>query len=129
MKKLLIVIVATSLFVACKDKAAKTEEKTDKTEKTTTDTKPEPSPTEPTTTTTTTSDDSGAGWSKAQESTFMRDCESTATPKVGAARANEYCDCMLQKIKAKYSTYAQADRELASDEAGMNKLAAECNNQ
>lgn len=73
-------------------------------------------------------DDSGAGWSKSDESRFMNDCEGTAKENVGAARANEYCDCMLQRMKKKYSSYAETNRELeGATKEEINELAAPCN--
>jgi|CXWL01.1.fsa_nt_gi Ni/Co efflux regulator RcnB len=74
--------------------------------------------------------DNSGSWSKSDENKFMDDCEGTAKENVGAARANEYCDCMLQKIKKMYSSYTEADRELAgSSQDEINKLAADCNGQ
>lgn len=58
----------------------------------------------------------------------MSDCEGTAKQNVGAARANEYCDCMLQRMKKMYSSYTEADRDLAgATQDEINKLAAPCN--
>jgi len=119
-------MVAGSIMISCENKKTdsatdtKKEEKTTTTDNTTSD--PLPVTNDNTNTTTTTS-----GWSSSDENMFMRDCESTATPKVGAARANEYCNCMLQKIKGLYNSYTEADRGLANDEAAMDKLANECN--
>lgn len=73
-------------------------------------------------------DDSDAGWSRSDENKFMDDCEGTAKQNVGAARANEYCDCMLQRMKKMYSSYTEADRDLAgATQEEINKLAAPCN--
>ena len=73
-------------------------------------------------------DDNGSGWTKSDESRFMSDCEGTAKQNVGAARANEYCDCMLQRMKKMYSSYTEADRDLAgATQDEINKLAAPCN--
>jgi hypothetical protein len=68
-----------------------------------------------------------SGWRSSDENSFMRDCKSTAVPRVGEARATEYCDCMLQKLKARYSSYMEADRKLYNNETEMNRLASECN--
>ena len=134
--------MAVSLFTACKnDKSSKdkddrssTKEKDDysnsddkkedkstdyktKDDNTATDDKPAQS-----------DDDNGAGWSRSDENKFMDDCEGTAKVNVGAARANEYCDCMLQRMKRKYSSYREADRDLAgATQDEINKLAAPCN--
>ena len=129
MKKVLLLLVAGSVMLACNNKKedSKTETKTE--EKTTTapDTSTNVPP--PVTTTNDNTSTITSGWSTSDENRFMRDCESTATPKVGAERANVYCDCMLQKIKGLYNSYMEADRGLANDEAAMNRLAADCNAQ
>lgn len=128
MKKILVLLVAGSVLFACNNKKedskteTKTEEKTT-TPDTTTQVPPPVSTTDENISTTT------GGWSTSDENRFMRDCEATAAPKVGTARAFEYCDCMLKKIKGLYNSYMEADRGLANDEAAMNRLAAECNAQ
>ena len=74
------------------------------------------------------SDDVGAGWSSTDENHFMNTCESTAKENVGAARANEYCDCMLQRMKKKYASYIAANRDLeGATQDEINKLAIPCN--
>jgi len=137
MKKVLIFFLAVSLFAACNnDKNGKDTKDADKTstdsrdkddykkdEKKDDDTKKEETKSD---------DDSrdSEDWSKSDENKFMDDCEGTAKENVGAARANEYCDCMLEKIKKMYSSYTEADRKLAgSSQAEINKLAADCNGQ
>ena len=114
MKKVLIFILAVSLFAACKnDKKAKDDRSTtkEKDDYSTSDDKRD--------------DDNGSGWTKSDESRFMSDCEGTAKQNVGAARANEYCDCMLQRMKKMYSSYTEADRDLAgATQDEINKLAA-----
>jgi|SRR5687768_5915322 len=60
------------------------------------------------------------GWSPADERRFMNDCVPEASAKVGSVRANQYCDCMLQKIKGLYSSLTEANNrytELPSDQA------------
>lgn len=139
MKKVLIFFMAISLFTACKnDKNGKT-----KTDKNSTDTRnkddyknddkssDEKSSDEKSTDNKDSRDnDNTPSWSKSDEGKFMDDCEGTAKQNVGAARANQYCDCMLQKIKTMYSTYSEADRKLAgSSKDEINKLAEDCNRQ
>lgn len=129
MKKILVLLVAGSILFACNNKKedtkteTKTEEKTTTPDTATTQVPPPVSTSEENISTTT------GGWSTSDENRFMRDCESTAAPKVGTARAYDYCDCMLKKIKGLYKSYMEADRGLANDEAAMNRLAAECNAQ
>ena len=141
MKKVLIFILAVSLFAACKnDKNGKddrinTKEKDDyrsddkmddnKDTKNTDFTKDDK---KENTDDVNGNDDGGAGWSRSDESKFMDDCEGTAKENVGAARANEYCDCMLQRMKKKYSNYTEANRDLAgATQEEISKLAAPCN--
>lgn len=77
-----------------------------------------------------TNDNDSQGWSKSDENRFMDDCEGTAKENVGAARANEYCDCMLQRMKKMYSSYKEADDDLkGATQEEINKLAAPCNGE
>ena len=77
-----------------------------------------------------TNDNDSQGWSKSDENRFMNDCEGTAKENVGAARANEYCDCMLQRMKKMYSSYKEADDDLkGATQEEINKLAAPCNGE
>lgn len=78
--------------------------------------------------TTTNNDNNGSTWSKNDESRFMNDCESTARQNVGAARANQYCDCMLQKVKKIFSSYTEADRGLLQmPKEELDAMVNECN--
>ena len=139
MKKVLIFILAVSLFAACKsdkknhDDRSTTKEKDDYS---TSDDKKDDKNADYKSTDdkkdsddkSSRDDDNGSGWTKSDESRFMSDCEGTAKQNVGAARANEYCDCMLQRMKKMYSSYTEADRDLAgATQDEINKLAAPCN--
>jgi hypothetical protein len=69
-----------------------------------------------------------SGWTSSDESKFMSSCEGTASKNVGAARANQYCDCMLQKLKNSFSSYDEANRGLGNkSQEEINQLAADCN--
>jgi hypothetical protein len=134
MRKLLIVLLSVSILTACNNKqGTKTETKTQEEKKTGDNddkTKTPDNTAIPPTDVTPSSDDhssSSGKWSESDQNRFMSSCESTATPKVGAARANEYCNCMLGKLEKSFSTYAEADRELTIDEARMNRMVDECN--
>jgi uncharacterized lipoprotein NlpE involved in copper resistance len=73
-------------------------------------------------------DNTGASWSIYDESRFMSDCEGTARQNVGAQRAREYCDCMLQKVKRIFSSYAEAERGLLQmPKEELDAMADECN--
>jgi len=138
MKKVLIFIMAVGLLTACKDdKNSKdkdgmttTKDKDDygKKDDKMDDSKDTKNSDDKMTDDSKSDDNVGTGWSKSDENKFMDDCEGTAKVNVGAARANEYCDCMLQRMKKMYSSYAEADRELAgATQEEINKLAAPCN--
>lgn len=69
-------------------------------------------------------DNSGGSWSRADEQSFMDECENTASAKVGATRANQYCECMLGKLKRAASSYAEANRMSASE---LQSMVNDCN--
>jgi Ni/Co efflux regulator RcnB len=134
MKKLLVFILAASLFTACNNDKGKDRYDRDRDKERTKDDYRDADDDKKTTDDRdkdkTADDDSKTttGWTSSDENRFMNDCEGTAVKNVGAARANEYCDCMLQKIKKMYNSYTEADRELAgSSEEAINRLADECN--
>lgn len=72
--------------------------------------------------------DDGGGWSRSEENKFVDDCVAEAEKNVGGSRASEYCDCMLGKLKRMYSSYKEAERELANiTQDEVTQLAADCN--
>lgn len=71
---------------------------------------------------------SSGGWTRSDEDRFVNDCISTARKNVGQSRAEEYCECMLRKVKRMYSTYNEADRGLKGiSQAEIEELAEDCN--
>lgn len=132
MKKTLILLVAVSFFTACNnDKSSK-----DKNDRNSSDNQNKDdyrnneNNTDNNKNESRDKEDNTASWPRSDENKFMDDCEGTAKQNVGAARANEYCDCMLQKIKKMYSSYMEADRKLAGrTQEEINQLAADCNQQ
>lgn len=71
---------------------------------------------------------SSSGWTRRDEDKFVNDCIGTARQNVGQARAEEYCECMLRKVKRMYSSYNEADRELKGiTQRELEDLAADCN--
>lgn len=131
MKQLLILCLSLSLFVACKDKKDTRPDDRTKTEKVfyqktdDPDTKEKDNRGEDDNTKT---NDDSEGWSSSDVDRFLRDCEGTATPNVGAARATQYCDCMLVKMKRIYSSLADAERKMANiTKTEIDELAADCN--
>ena len=143
MKRLFIFLMVFSLFTACNnDKAGKDKIDRDKTAADSTRPKDDYSNTDKKETEKKEemksddnktidgpADNGGDEWTRTDENKFMSDCEGTATPNVGAARANEYCDCVLQKLKKMYSSYTDANNDLQSpgSEAKMTKLTDACN--
>lgn len=78
----------------------------------------------------TNTDNNTSNWSRTDENRFMSDCEGTARQNVGAQRANEYCDCMLQKVKRIFSSYVEADKgllQMPKDE--LDAMVNDCNGQ
>lgn len=152
MKKLLILFVAAGLLASCNNDKKETDknkstvtnrEKDDyrrndskNTGTTDADETKQPAADENNTPVTTTGkEDWGntkntGGWSASDAKRFMNDCERTARKNVSAARANQYCDCMLQKLVTMFPTYADADRELAGNAKDkLSGMVAECNSQ
>jgi hypothetical protein len=132
MKKLLIVFMALSLFTACKDDKGGKKDRRETESREKDDYRNDDKPSEEKMTKEEKEPETKSeGWTSADERRFASDCEGTATKNVGAARATEYCDCMLQKLKNMFSSYAQADRELAepSRAADVQKMADACNGQ
>ena len=132
MKKLIILMMAGLFAIACNNRQGTKTESTVETNKKTDSTPAKnnndnnvalppseikPSPEENNT----------SNWSEEDENRFLRSCVGSAKLKVNAVRANEYCNCMLEKIKMEFSSYAQADRELSYDTAKMNRMVDECN--
>jgi len=70
----------------------------------------------------------GEGWTRSNEDKFVNDCISTAKKNVGQSRAEEYCECMLRKVKRKYASYNEAEQELSNiTREELDELAADCN--
>ena len=134
MNKLLLWIVAACFFTACNNKKTTKEESRTDTTKTkttsTTDNKPQTDNDKPPTDVTN-NDASNisteSGWVESDKTRFMYECETTAKQRVGATRANEYCNCMLDKLQGRYKSYAEANRETSKSEEDMNNFVDECN--
>jgi hypothetical protein len=133
MEKIIILLIAGSFVIACNNRQGTKTESTVETNKKTDSTPAnnnnndnnvalppseiKPSPEENNT----------SNWSEEDENRFLRSCVGSAKLKVNAVRANQYCNCMLEKIKMEFSSYAQANRELSYDTAKMNRMVDECN--
>ena len=50
--------------------------------------------------------ESAAGWKDSEKKTFIDDCMSSMHKSIPKEKAAIYCDCMMEKIMAKYNKYA-----------------------
>lgn len=58
------------------------------------------------------------GWTATDEADFINECKPGAIKKIGDARANDYCNCILEKMKATYASYIEANKALIGDSKG-----------
>ena len=107
MRQLFIIAIATTLFVACKDKKG-----TDNTTDAGT-----------TTTNTTTNTTNTTGWADTTRTGFINNCITESKGKMNEDQAREYCNCMLGKIEAKYPDASTAS-SLTMQE--MQSMAQDC---
>ncbi len=66
-------------------------------------------------------------WSKSDENSFLSQCQNTAVSTIGADLAVPYCNCMLQKIKTNYSSFAEANSKMeAMTQEELGAMALDC---
>ena len=65
-----------------------------------------------------------SNWSKEYRDKFLQGCISKASEKVSAADAFSYCNCMAQKVEAKYPVETEVDNKLS--EADIESMRAGC---
>lgn len=53
------------------------------------------------------STDNSAGWTKSNETAWMKVCGDSVKEKMSEERTNTYCSCMMEKLKVKYPAYAE----------------------
>jgi hypothetical protein len=53
-------------------------------------------------------------WQEKDRNTFRASCEKSAAT-LGAEKAKKYCNCMLEKLEAKFATAEEADKITADD--------------
>jgi hypothetical protein len=131
MKKVLIFLMALSLFTACNNDKGKLDKKADYREKDDYGTNDDQSNEKSRKDDDNNSDEntSSDGWTRSDENKFVAECADEATKNVGETRANQYCDCMLKKIKKMYSSYNEANLKLGRlSKEQIDRLAADCNN-
>lgn len=113
MKKLFIAAISLSVLAACnndkKDKGA------------------DANTTNTTNTTTTTTTEADGGWTAEYKQTFITQCVQGSTAQMGAEKANAYCDCMYDKLKAKYPVADTLNNmNMTQMQENMKTLAADC---
>ncbi len=137
MKKLLIFLMAFSLFTACNndkgkntrdDKNADYRDKDDygnEDDRKNDDNRKDDNNNEDNNTD---KSDYADGWTRSDENKFVAECSDEAAKNVGETRANQYCDCMLNKIKKMYSSYNEANLKLGRlSKEQIDRLAEDCN--
>jgi Effector-associated domain 11 len=66
-------------------------------------------------------------WPKNDENAFLSQCQTTANSTIGADLAIPYCNCMLQKIKTNYSSFAEANSKMqAMTQEQLGVMALDC---
>lgn len=56
-------------------------------------------------------DDKRTGkWSEADQRKFVRDCKDESGDEVIQGKLNDFCECMLSKAQANYSSYDELDK-------------------
>lgn len=109
MRPVFVIALVATLFTACKNNKKGTEA---------TDTG---APT--TTTTNTTNSTTGQAWDEQTKAAFVTNCTNEAKARMDEDAAKEYCNCMLDKIVARYSNPADANNMTIQETQDM---AREC---
>ncbi|HEY1113403.1 MAG TPA: hypothetical protein VGE66_07570 [Chitinophagaceae bacterium] len=107
MRPVFVIAIVATLFTACKNNKKGAE---------TTDTG---SPT--TTTTNTTTPTTGQAWDEPTKAAFVANCTNEAKARMNEDAAKEYCNCMLDKIVARYSSPAEANTMTIQETQDMAK--------
>jgi Effector-associated domain 11 len=70
---------------------------------------------------------SAGQWTQSDENNFLIECHNSVVNMVGADRVIPYCDCMLQKVKTKYSSYSEANSNIGSmKEEELSAMGIDC---
>ena len=69
-------------------------------------------------------DDNRGSWSSADKRSWMRMCADPLKENMGEDRATTYCECVLEKIQEKYSTFQKANTQ--GTEAEGREMGQEC---
>ncbi|MBL7740356.1 MAG: hypothetical protein JNK14_14160 [Chitinophagaceae bacterium] len=125
MKKILILLLAAALFASCNSNSKGLMEKDDhKTGKRDKDDSDDRDDEDDRNDDRNRDDDNGGGsWSKKDRNKFLGDCKGGFTGQgYTSAQARQVCDCVLEKLEAKYSSLRDADErggETAGSQAAM----------
>lgn len=57
-----------------------------------------------------------SAWSKEYRNTFIQDCIDKASENVSASQAFKDCNCMAEKVEAKYPNETNVDEKLSNEE-------------
>jgi hypothetical protein len=66
----------------------------------------------------------GGGWSSKDKRSWMKMCADPLKDNMGDDRATNYCECVLEKIQDKYSSFQKANTQ-GTEEEGM-EMGKEC---
>ena len=111
-KGLLIPVIAIILFTGCKPKSKSSLEiKNDSTKSNIGVKMPDIGDIKTNSNTTTSSN-----WSKEFRNKFVQDCISKASENVSAADAFSYCNCMTEKVEAKYPNENEVNAKVTNDD-------------
>jgi hypothetical protein len=111
MRPVFVIAIVVTLFTACKNNKKGTEA---------TDTG---APTTTNTTNTTNTSTTGQSWDEQTKAAFVANCTNEAKARMNETAAKAYCDCMMEKIAAKYSNPADANNMTIQETQDM---AREC---
>ncbi len=69
-------------------------------------------------------DNKGGNWSSADKRSWMKMCSDPLKEQMGSSKATNYCECVMDKISEKYSSFSKANTQ-GTEEEGM-ELGREC---
>ena len=117
----LVLVIAIVMLAGCKPKAKTTFTTNTDTSKNKGINMPDIGDIKNNSTTTT----SSGNWSKTYRDKFLQGCITKASEKVSASEAFSYCNCMTDKVEAKYPNEMEVDAKLTS--ADIESMRTGCN--
>lgn len=73
-----------------------------------------------------TNGDNSRGWTSDSENLYMYECIREAEKNTNKTIATKYCECTLEKVKANYSSYNEANTKLTLNQNLMQEIANDC---